>query len=182
MIERKDIKNENTNGFRTLISNGKRHFIIDTCYTLDKGNESMVFETREFSTDDKYIRWEDLDSICGFSTSEMESKHNKMVQKWTEKLEREETNVIEFVSYDGSFPNLCRGTLVIKVNGKEYNCGRCLMSGGSVTFDDHWAEHIGEGDWSIDKDCLPKEIAHLYKEIADVVNANVPQGCCGGCV
>lgn len=27
--------------------------------------------------------------------------------------------MIEFVSYNGKYPNLCRGTLIIKVNGKK---------------------------------------------------------------
>lgn len=88
MIERLDKKNKGTGGYRTLISNGKRHFIIDTCFTFDNGNESLVFETSEKSLEDKKICWSDLDCKNGFDDLEMEEVHNEMVQKWTEKLER----------------------------------------------------------------------------------------------
>jgi hypothetical protein len=184
MITRKDKFNLDrlfdNKGFNTTILNGKYGFVIDTCFTIDHGNESMVFACDEKG---EITDWTDLDCKRGFSTNEMESIHKQMVQKWTDKLERGDmTDKIEFVSYDGSFPNLCRGTLVIKVNGKEYNCGECLMSGGSAFFDNNGGDHIEEGEWSIDKDYLPKEIEHLYEEIADVVNANVPYGCCGGCL
>ena len=27
--------------------------------------------------------------------------------------------MIEFVSYNGKWPNLCRGVLIVKINGKE---------------------------------------------------------------
>lgn len=39
--------------------------------------------------------------------------------------------MVEFISYDGAFPNLCSGTLVLKINGKrrEFPSG-CLISEG----------------------------------------------------
>jgi hypothetical protein len=30
---------------------------------------------------------------------------------------------IEFVSYNGAYPNLCRGKLVVKIDGKEVSFG-----------------------------------------------------------
>lgn len=74
-------------GYRTIISNGKRHFLIDTCYTDDWGNESMVFECDE---NGEVSDWGDLDVSRFFGDSEMEQVHNEMVQKWIEKLERGE--------------------------------------------------------------------------------------------
>ena len=85
-ITRKEIevKRRCGNGYRTLISNGKSHYIIDTCFTFDNGNESMVF-----SCDDtgENIYWEDLDSEDGFTSSEMKNEHEKMVERWMKKLE-----------------------------------------------------------------------------------------------
>lgn len=89
-------------------------------------------------------------------------------------------NTVEFVSYDGRFPNLCSGTLVLRVNGTERTLPKhCMRSGGSVWFDDGWSEHVEEGNWSID---LPNDLEALRDEIEECVNANVPHGCCGGCV
>lgn len=88
-------------------------------------------------------------------------------------------NRVEFVSYDGEFPNLCRGTLILKIDGELVNLGQCLRSGGNVWFDDDWREQIDEDEWSVD---VPEEYAHLAKEITDAVNASVEWGCCGGCV
>lgn len=87
--------------------------------------------------------------------------------------------MIEFVSYNGAYPNLCSGELVLCIDGKEVSLGSCLCSGGYVTFDDDWCEHVGHGEWSVD---VPEEFAQYADEITEVVNDNVPWGCCGGCV
>lgn len=86
-------------------------------------------------------------------------------------------NRVEFVSYDGSFPNLCRGTLILKLDGKEITFPKyCLNSNG--WFDDEYCAY--QGDWEIckwpmgfPKDCM--------KEATAVVNENIEHGCCGGC-
>ena len=88
-------------------------------------------------------------------------------------------NRVEFISYDGDFPNLCRGTLTLCVDGENVSIENCLISGGSVWFDDDWMEHVECGIWNVD---VPEHLAHLAEEIKDVVNEHVPYGCCGGCV
>lgn len=55
----------------------------------------------------------------------------------------------------------------------------CMHSGGCVTFDEDWQEHITEGMWSVD---VPEKFAARKDEIERIVNENVPWGCCGGCV
>lgn len=87
--------------------------------------------------------------------------------------------MVEFVSYDGEYPNLCRGDLVLHIDGKEVNLGCCLHSGGCVWFDDDLCEHVEDGAWSVD---VPEEFAQYADEITRIVNDNVPWGCCGGCV
>ena len=89
---------------------------------------------------------------------------------------------VEFISYDGKYPNLCRGTLVLKINNKTVKFDNCLRSGGRVWFDDDWDEHVETGRWSVYSDEIPEEYKHLIEEITDVVNDNVECGCCGGCV
>lgn len=59
--------------------------------------------------------------------------------------------MVEFVSYDGAYPNLCTGQLVLKINGQVREFSRhCLQSGGTVWFDNDWNTHIENGRWSID--------------------------------
>lgn len=89
--------------------------------------------------------------------------------------------MVEFVSYNGKYPNLCSGTLVIRVNRKEYAISY-LCSGGSVSFDEDWNLTVEEGRWTIDEYYLPEEIKQYKEEIEDVVNDNVEYGCCGGCI
>lgn len=91
-------------------------------------------------------------------------------------------NKVEFISYNGSYPCLCSGTLEIKVNGKHYKLNHILFSGGSVWFDDSMEEHIEEGPWEINESELPIELKPYIKEIEEVVNDSVEYGCCGGCV
>lgn len=103
---------------------------------------------------------------------------------------------IKFVSYDGEFPNLCAGKLVVKYGkrtltfyGYETNREKDIYpqfwcSGGSVSFDNDWNANVTGGIWELvyDKRYYPKEILDLLPEIIDVMNENVRHGCCGGCV
>lgn len=87
--------------------------------------------------------------------------------------------MVEFVDYNGCYPNACSGTLTLLVNGEKVVLHHALCSGGSVWFDDDWCEHIEDGPWSVD---VPKELEKYSAEITEVVNENVSWGCCGGCV
>ena len=98
---------------------------------------------------------------------------------------------LEFISYTGTYPNLCRGELTIKIDGKEVTFGpewlHCnyppfWCSGGAVTFDNHWDECVTQGDWELNENDLPDELKHLGQMLIDLFNANVKKGCCGGCV
>lgn len=87
--------------------------------------------------------------------------------------------MVEFVSYNGAYPNLCSGELVVRINGKIVNLGRCLTSGGCCTFSNGWEEEIEKGDWLVD---VPAEYMMYELQIIKVVNENVSRGCCGGCI
>lgn len=87
--------------------------------------------------------------------------------------------MVEFVSYDGAYPCLCAGTLVIKVNGKEYSLQHCLISGGCINWK---TEEVKKKQWEIDLEELPEELKEYASAIKETVNANIPYGCCGGCI
>jgi len=114
---------------------------------------------------------------------------------------------IEFVSYNGEYPCLCNGKLVLKLNGKKVSFhyshnpnkkfednGKYVnfwTSGGSVSFDEDWRESVLQDDWQLNsyassKEELeknyPKIICDNINKILKTFNENVHQGCCGGCV
>ena len=88
---------------------------------------------------------------------------------------------IEFVSYDGAWPNLCSGTLTIKVDGKTYAFKHAMISGGCIMRNEDWDMWSETGPWSLDLEEHP-ELEKYIDEITEVVNDNVPYGCCGGCI
>ena len=102
--------------------------------------------------------------------------------------------MIKFISYSGKYPNLCRGELILEVNGKIYKFGKTFInpnnyksfwsSGGSIGFagPGYTNPCVDIGEWIIYGDSLPKELQPYRDEIAKVFNANVPYGCCGGCL
>lgn len=91
--------------------------------------------------------------------------------------------MVEFISYDGEWPCLCSGTLVIKVNKKLYELQSPLSSTGSCGFiGDYEDSFVTKGPWEIYANTLPKELESYHDEIEKVVNENVPWGCCGGCL
>lgn len=85
---------------------------------------------------------------------------------------------IEFVSYDGKYPNLCSGKLVLKIDGVERSDFE-LISGGLCMFDSEWNDIVVQGKWKVD---VPDDLMDFVTEIEEVVNDNVPYGCCGGCL
>lgn len=98
---------------------------------------------------------------------------------------------IKFLSYDGTYPNLCSGTLGLEIDGKKVYCKRCLSSGGSagVDFDNDYEEYCTTGDWTVYFEDIEGQLpdgmslSGLDKQIiTDLVNENVPHGCCGGCI
>lgn len=88
------------------------------------------------------------------------------------------------VIYAGAFPNLnlCSGSLRIRMGNFDWEFpDHCLSSGGSVTFDENWSEDVTTGPWEIRK--WPENFPEQFKKaVLDAVNAEIPWGCCGGCV
>ncbi len=83
------------------------------------------------------------------------------------------------ISYNGAYPNLCRGILKVQIKNKTWEIDG-LSSGGSVWFGPDWEDHTEHGEWGID---FPEDFPCEYKEyITDWVNENVSWGCCGGCI
>lgn len=85
---------------------------------------------------------------------------------------------VRFVSYDGAFPNLCSGTLTMDINGtirKDFN----LCSGGSCSLTADYDEEVEEGPWTVE---VPDDLKKYESIITQLVNENVPYGCCGGCI
>lgn len=114
---------------------------------------------------------------------------------------------VEFVSYTGKYPNLCRGVLTLKIDGTEYKFGHDYSlphsydkdgnfiladndnypsfwaSGGSAYFNHDMSESFTDsGEWDIDVDELPEKFWDVAEEIDEVFNENVEYGCCGGCL
>jgi len=89
---------------------------------------------------------------------------------------------LKFISYDGSYPNLCSGTLIMELDGKKIKFpDYCLSSGGGVSFTEDWDEIVTQGSWGISE--FPKDFPKDLKFLAEsLVNENIDSGCCGGCV
>ncbi|NMC58887.1 MAG: hypothetical protein GYA51_05810 [Candidatus Methanofastidiosa archaeon] len=90
--------------------------------------------------------------------------------------------VVKLISYDGSYPNLCSGKLVLFVDEKKWVFPpHSLSSGGRVSFDKNWRETVDLGPWSMSEwpEGFPEE---AKEEALSVINEQLSWGCCGGCV
>ena len=92
-------------------------------------------------------------------------------------------DIIKIKSYDGEYPNLCSGKLIVEIDGKEWVFpGHCMVSGGAVWLSDDWSEeYVEEGPWEISDwpDGFPEE---YKKAVLEKVNSEIEWGCCGGCI
>lgn len=87
--------------------------------------------------------------------------------------------MIKFISYDGKYPNLCSDTLILEVDGKKRVLSHALCSGGSAGVDGNLNGFVTYGAWAVN---LPEDLEPYRKEIEELVNSEVPHGCCGGCI
>jgi len=54
------------------------------------------------------------------------------------------------IKYDGKYPNLCSGDLIVILDNNEWEFpSYCLSSGGSVWFNNDWSALVEEGKWSV---------------------------------
>lgn len=89
------------------------------------------------------------------------------------------------IRYDGEYPNLCSGHLEVWVDDKYYDFGtHVITSGGGVSFDEDWNENVWRGDWEFSSFTeFPKDFPmELKDQLLEVINEQIPHGCCGGCV
>ena len=86
------------------------------------------------------------------------------------------------IKYNGTYPNLCSGTLIVTVDGHRWVFPpHCLSSGGSVWFDDEGDEQMDEGPWSVYE--WPTGFPdNLKPAVLDAINEHISYGCCGGCI
>jgi hypothetical protein len=86
------------------------------------------------------------------------------------------------IEYDGTYPTLCAGKLVVTVDGKRYEFPQYpLDSGGRCGFDENGEEYVKKGPWKVAKwpSNMPEEIR---SEVLKAINREIPHGCCGGCI
>lgn len=100
-----------------------------------------------------------------------------------------ETEHVKFISYTGEYPNLCSGDLTLEIDGEKVLFAS-IMNKNKGVYPSFW--HSGgyisgdyeayTGEWQIDINEIPEEYRKYAREIDESFNANVPYGCCGGCI
>ena len=85
------------------------------------------------------------------------------------------------IQYDGKYPCLCMGHLIIFVDGVKYDFDSFrLISGGTTGFTKDGDEFVEEGLWDVD---FPDNFPDEFKDdVIREINLKIPHGCCGGCL
>lgn len=86
------------------------------------------------------------------------------------------------IEYDGKYPCLCMGHLIVWIDDVKWDFGSySLSSGGSIHRDTDWNMWASEGEWFVDEwpQGFPDELKEL---VLREINKEIPHGCCGGCI
>ncbi len=103
---------------------------------------------------------------------------------------------VEFISYTGRYPNLCRGALTLKIDGEKVTFGYDYFNPNAYDHEPFWKSggevgssgsdcnnlYASEGEWIIDVKKIPIQYRKYAREIDTVFNENIEHGCCGGCI
>lgn len=86
------------------------------------------------------------------------------------------------IFYDGGYPCLCSGHLIVTIDGKKYDFGTHVLSSGGYT--DWTTGYVEKGDWEFSRytkfpEGFPME---LKDKVLEEINRKIPKGCCGGCI
>lgn len=86
------------------------------------------------------------------------------------------------IKYDGRFPNLCSGHLIVIIDDIPWDFGEyCLVSGGHICRNEEWDMWAESGPWEVSD--WPKNFPEDLKEsVLATINEEIPWGCCGGCI
>jgi len=85
------------------------------------------------------------------------------------------------VKYDGEWPNLCSGHLILTVDGKVFDFGEFCLSSGGCVYSDGDDYKISTGKWTVN--VWPDDFPEDIKDYAVFrINQEIPHGCCGGCI
>lgn len=93
---------------------------------------------------------------------------------------------IEILRYDGKYPCLCGGCLMLTIGGRGYSTRPGVLQPGEGAgcyrdSDGNWTTDCGT--WRVDSDKLPKEIRRYAARIEAAVNeSRIEKPCCGGCI
>ena len=104
--------------------------------------------------------------------------------------------MVEFVSYTGTYPNLCSGVLTLRIDGEEVRFGHDYFESWKTdgNYDEFWAtggtcgfyadgeDYVDHDEWQLVKSNLPEKYKLYGEELINVFNENVRWGCCGGCL
>ena len=95
---------------------------------------------------------------------------------------------IQFISYNGKYPTLCYGSLILNINNTQYSFECALASGGKAYFPNGFTNDpvIEHGPWkkivilhsTSDINFNDEELDYIIK----LINEHVAHGCCGGCI
>lgn len=89
------------------------------------------------------------------------------------------------IEYDGEYPCLCMGHLILWIDDVKWDFGKfCLSSGGRVTGGPpDWDFEIEKGPWEVSEwpEGFPED-EYLRLNVLEEINSNIPYGCCGGCI
>lgn len=94
---------------------------------------------------------------------------------------------VKFISYDASPYCLCHGVLTVEIEDAvirfgDKNYGSFWYSGGSCNFDADWNATVTHRPWKFNRNDFPKCFNAYFEDICELFEANVPHGCCGGCL
>ncbi|MDR2863982.1 MAG: hypothetical protein LBV68_00020 [Spirochaetaceae bacterium] len=95
---------------------------------------------------------------------------------------------VQFIKYGGVYPTACLGTLTFSYVESPGSAPKIIsvespLKTGGQCYDDGTPEGVfTKGKWRLRMSMFPYLSKVDFLELERLVNQNVPEGCCGGCL